>query len=524
MSKLNKAVKPTSLNNTAISYNGNPQYPKDTEMQLYEVVTMTMYGKDEFYETSDIRLTRLRALVDNVVSKNNFDFIANTIIHARSVMNIRTMPIILTVEFIKSLRTHNKQYSNARKLVCDVIQRADQITDLMAYALTVFGDKKALPTSIKRGVADALNKFNEYSFGKYNRDGAVKFKDVLRIVHPTPTTTDQGSLYERIMKNEIAIPVTWETKLSDNGKKDIAERKTNKQLWTELIDEKALGYMALLRNLRNIAQSQVDDEVIEKVCERLSNPKEVEKSKQLPFRFVNALIALSQPGNISKTDCDRLNNAIRKAGNISLSNIPSIGNNVWIILDVSSSMGSFGYGSSLNASTSLTPIQTGSLFASALLGANKKSQNVKITIFSDRAQHLTLNPGANIFSNYEEIQKKVYGGGTELQAALDLKVTLGFEPDTVIVLSDMQVNQLHSKTEINKLFGPEVIKVAFNLNAYPSTPVCTSSGWFQMAGWSERAFDFVPAMRNKVSVVDYLSKPYMGLDKIKRHVDEHVED
>jgi len=204
MSKLNKPNKSAKQNKVAYSYNGNPQFLKNAEQQLYEVVTMTLYGKDEFYESSNDRLRRLRELLSSVVANKNFDFLANLIVHARTNMNIRTMPIILCVEFAKALSDNRKlfldqittikqsangreltdaenikiatfqskaeqfTYNDMRRVVCDVIQRADQITDLYAYALSVFGGKNAVPMAIRRGVADAFEKFNEYSLAKWN--------------------------------------------------------------------------------------------------------------------------------------------------------------------------------------------------------------------------------------------------------------------------------------------------------------------------------------------------------------------
>lgn len=522
MSKLNKpGQSPVIAKQTAVSYNGNPQYLKDAEMQLYEVATMTLYGKDEFYETSDARLIRLKELVAAAVASNKLNFVANLIVHARTAMNIRTMPVILAVEFAKALRDQNKTYESMRTVVCDVIQRADQISDLYAYALAVFGSKKAIPMAIKRGVADAFEKYDEYSLAKYNRSGAVKLRDVLRIVHPKGKTLEQGELFQKLMKDELAVPYTWETELSKNGQLAPSERKKDSVIWKELIDSNKVQYMALLRNVRNIAQARVDGDVIKRVCERLADPKQVERSKQLPFRYVNAIDALSQATDVSRTDKDRLNTAIREAAQASLSNVPALGNNVWIILDVSGSMGG-GYGSMGDSKS--TPIRTGALFSAALVGANKDATNVQLTVFSDRAKHVKLNPKANMFANVEAIEREVIGGGTELQAALDLKKSLGFEPDTVIVLSDMQVNMLRTRTGAD-IFTKDTVKVAFNLNAYGTTPISTINGWYQLSGWSERAFDFIPAMRDKVSVVDYLSKPYMGVEKIKqRKVIDSIEE
>ena len=49
-----------------------------------------------------------------------------------------------------------------------------------------------------------------------------------------------------------------------------------------------MGYMALLRNLRNFIEKGVKEDSIQYVIDRLTNPEQVERSKQFPFRFYSA--------------------------------------------------------------------------------------------------------------------------------------------------------------------------------------------------------------------------------------------
>jgi 60 kDa SS-A/Ro ribonucleoprotein len=518
MSKLNlKGVNPVNVNN-AVSFNGNPQKLKGFEQELFELVVASVYGGDSFYETADTRLDRLKAAVANVVASGNLDFIANTAVYARNVFNMRTMPVVLTVLFAEQLRAQKKTYAHLRKLVSDVISRADEITDLTAFALNTFGDKKSMPMAVRRGVADAFNKFSEYQFGKYNRDGAVKLRDALFITHPKAKSPEQGAVFEKIRDQSLTVPYTWETELSRNGQLPVAERKSNKDLWTELLNSDKLGYMALLRNLRNIHEAGVSEDVLDaKVYSVLADPAQVAKSKQLPFRFVSAF------DNVTQFTNTKLNRALSKALDASFVNMPTLGENVWLILDVSLSMKSLSYGQG-NTSRPWTevdaPIYKAALFAAAMFKVNG-AKNIKLTVFSDRAEHLNINPEDSILTIRDNIRKSVYGGGTDLSTALSLSKTLGFTPDAVVVMSDMQVNHNSlsaAAQRINALFDKNTVKIAFNFGAYESTPIGEVCGWYQLAGWSERVFDFIPAMRGSASVVKLLSKPYIGLADIKNAV------
>lgn len=105
----------------------------------------------------------------------------------------------------------------------------------------------------------------------------MKFRDVLRITHPNPKSKEVEELFRKILNDTLEIPYTWETELSSRG--------DTKEVWDELIASGRVGYMSLLRNLRNIIKSGAD---ITPVLAVLSDSIQVKKSKQLPFRFFSA--------------------------------------------------------------------------------------------------------------------------------------------------------------------------------------------------------------------------------------------
>jgi len=521
MSKLNPATTPITVQKAAAkanlsvgtSANGNEQFAKESHQMLYEIVVSTLFGKGTFYKSGDKLVSELKQHLGAVVQAGSFDFVANLAIHARGEMNIRTIPIVLVVEFAKALHDNGSSYEHMRHLVCDVIQRADQVTDMYAYALDVFGGKNKIPMAIKRGVADAFNKFTEYQFGKYNRAGAVKFRDVLRIVHPTATTEVQGAIFAKIMNDSLAVPYTWETELSINGQLPAAEQKTKAQLWTELVTSGKLGYMALLRNLRNIHQAEVSPSVIQDVvCSRISDPSEVAKSKQLPFDFVEAYTVVKEANGKMAT-------AVSRAIDISCGNLPPLGKRIWLVVDFSGSMGydpietdgARGYYSGYGNSTSA--ISTATLLAAALLkSSGDNADSLAVTLFGSAAKLLTtIDTNQSVMGIKEQLLKHRVGsiaGSTNFEAALNQYSQLKFVPDTIIVLTDGEVNRF----PYQKLWAiskkPNVVKVAINLAAASTTPMIQQDGWYSIAGWSTAMFKWIPAIRNKSSAVTQLSGPY----------------
>ena len=489
----------------------------------------TLFGKDTFYRSSDTLVTEMKKEVKAAVEMGAFDFVANVAVHARIVMGIRTMPIVLVVEFAKALRDSKKNYDHMRKLVCDVIQRADQINDMYAYALEVFGDKGKVPMAIKRGVGDAFNKFNTYHFAKYDRDGAVKFRDVLRIVHPQAKNVEQGAIFQQIIKESLEAPYTWEVELSKNGQLPESERKTNKQLWTELVQAgkkqvpgepfKGLGYMALLRNLRNICQADVDKEVMKQdVCDVLRDPKRVAKSKQFPFAFVQASNAISEVAP------QGVKNALNDALELSCGNIPQFGDDVVLFVDSSGSMQGSGY-LAYDEPRGWAPADQASVLAAALVKANAGAYNLHIIYFDSVAREVKIDPNSKILKMAQELRALSKGGSTNLAAAFQKMKQLNLTPDTLIVLSDMEVNGMGSYERPDVVFkNNRCVKVAVNLNGSNTTPLSQKDGWYQLAGWSDKMFKFIPAMREKVTVVDTLCVPYVGVEAMKAQmVSEDVQ-
>lgn len=481
-----------------VSANGNIQFNKEPLQLLYELAVSTLFGKGTFYKSSDNLVQELRKSVREAVKMDAFDYVANLAIHARGEMNIRTIPIVLVVEFAAALREQNKSYPHLRQLVCDVVQRADQINDMYAYSLDVFGDKKSVPMAIKRGVADAFNKFSSYNFAKYNRGDAVKFRDVLRIVHPTAKNEKQGEIFKKIMEDSLEVPYTWETQLSSNGQLPVEEQKSKKELWTELYLSGQMGFMAQLRNMRNLVQSGADPKTLTQVAAFLSDPEQVTNSKQLIFDFVEAY-KIIQPLD------SKLATAVSKAIDLSVVNTPKIGERIWIIIDYSGSMGN-------NDSIA---INTSTLLAAALLKANESADNLAVTMFGDKAKTIRgIDTNNSILGIQKELLTHRTGaiaGYTNFGAALSEKSSLGFEPDTVIVFTDGEINRFPYNTLRQATGNHKVVKLAIDMNSSSTTPLVQQEGWYSVAGWSSAMFKWVDAIRNKSSAVDQLSGPYKGV-------------
>jgi hypothetical protein len=174
----NKKVKsPTKT----INHAGASAYKMTPAQELYAaVVTATL--SDKFYETGNGRLVRLRALV----AQNDPIFVAKLAIYARERMHLRSVPLVLAIELAKIHRGDDL----LSRLIGRVIQRADEITEMLAFyaqANERDGAKQLnrLSKQVQKGIVLAFNKFDAFQFAKYDREGtAVKLRDALFLTHP----------------------------------------------------------------------------------------------------------------------------------------------------------------------------------------------------------------------------------------------------------------------------------------------------------------------------------------------------
>jgi hypothetical protein len=197
-------------------------------------------------------------------------------IEAREQMKLRHAPLLV----VREMARHEKHRVLVADTLARVIQRPDEMTELLAIywmdALGPIQQRKHQPVSaqIKKGLARALTKFDAYQLAKYDRDGAVRIRDVLFLVHAKPENADQAKVWKQLVDGELVSPDTWEVSLSSGRNK--------RETFERLIAENRLGGLALLRNLRLMQKSEVPRKTIAEAIAAMRT------DRILPYRFITA--------------------------------------------------------------------------------------------------------------------------------------------------------------------------------------------------------------------------------------------
>ena len=242
------------------------------EMELKRALMNCLLWEDQFYEDGVAIADRIRALVPKVAPAK----VAQLAIEAREVMKLRHAPLLVIREMARS----EKHRALVAETLDRVIQRPDEMTELLAIywadALGPMQQRKRQPVSaqVKKGLARALTKFDAYQLAKWDRDGAVRIRDVLFLVHAKPKDAEQAKVWKQLVDGELASPDTWEVSLSAG--------KSKRETFERLIAERKLGGLALLRNLRLMQTAQVPREIIAGAIEAMRT------DRILPYRFITA--------------------------------------------------------------------------------------------------------------------------------------------------------------------------------------------------------------------------------------------
>jgi len=446
----------------ALTYEGGAGFSRDAKSELFLLAVTNMVSEKTFYEDAGARDSRFRNLVTQV-ARENPDWLAAFIPYLRNTMNMRSASIVMAAEAVKA-RLDAGQTKN-RDIISSALVRADEPAEMIGYWISRWG--KNIPKPVRRGVGDAVKRlYTERNFLKYGGNDGIRMADVLEIVHPDNRGIWQRALYEFILQDRHnranlqkpirksgdklslvdldtqlpilaarkrleAIPVaerlaiqlvgvdgvTWEWASSWYG------RKLDADFWTALIPQ--MGYMALLRNLRNFDDAKVPDDIAGLVAAKLTDPEEVAKSRQFPLRFAAAF--------------DQINSLrwaypLEQALQLTLQNVPALSGKTLILVDNSTSMDG-----TLSGRSKMRMRDAAALFGAALA---LRAEEATLVAYANEGIQIPVR-SAQAVQLLRKAVSSATSGGTETMQVL---MRWYHSHDRVIILTDEQAFNVSGTT------------------------------------------------------------------------------
>lgn len=429
--------------------------------ELRRSVLSCLLWEDSFYEGGQSIGDRISTLAEQCDPQK----VAALAIEAREQMKLRHVPLLLCAALAKT----GSGTSLVSQTLENVIRRADEPAEFMSIYWR--NGKTPISKQVKKGLAAALRKFNAYQLAKYNRDGAVKLRDVLFMVHAKPSEKQiaeealnivreaeavqkpnykrgtalrhEGSLFDKLVNGTLESPDTWEVALS--GGKD------KRETFERLLREEKLGYLALLRNLRNMVEAGVDESLVRSAILARKGADVV-----LPFRYVAAARAVP-----------RFEPVLDQALSEAIAALPMLSGRTLVLVDVSGSMNA-----KLSSKSDLTRMDAAAALASLING------DVRVMTFSNRLVEVPPRRG---MAGVETIIKSQSHGDTELYRAV--AAANNEKHDRIIVITDEQAAQ-------SQRVNP-VAKHAYMINVSTEKHGIGYGAWTHIDGFSESVLRWI---------------------------------
>lgn len=408
MSKINPSIKKSSSLKDKVSLAGGfgtKAAKQDNYSLLRRITLANLLWEDNAYVDGVSVVKEMERLIP--LCEPNL--VAQLAVETRVSSKLRHTPLKILVEMCK-YDAHKKYLAD---IMPKIITRADMLTDFLAIYWKE--GKKPICNQAKKGLAKCFHNFDEYQFAKYDREGAIKIRDVMFLCRPKPNNVEERKLFKKIADRTLETPMTWEVLLSSGADK----RKS----WEKLIADKKIGGLALLRNISNMVTAKVPKNIISNAI------RNIKSTMIMPLDYLKAM-------TMNREFETELNETMIA----SYSYLPKLKGNTLIIVDISGSMGAWlsskSMFSRLNAACSL-----------ALL-AIEQSEKCKVVVTSGndglrKGAHAVIknpNKGFGLMSQLLQSQKELGMGGIFTRQCLEWcrQEFEGEVFDRIIVFSDSQ--------------------------------------------------------------------------------------
>jgi hypothetical protein len=439
--------------------------------------------------------------------------VAKALVYTRTVVGQRSVTHLGAATLAKHLsgtelgkRFFSKRVKGAN--IGGIVYRLDDALSILSAYQHVGG--KSIPNSMKRGFASALETADRYELAKYqSKTRGISLVDLVNLVHPKPSKSMEKT-FKELMEGNLKQFNTVEDKNTKAGK-DVAKKvksgeitkdqavvelkKAKTENFGELIESKKMGYLALLRNLRNIVKADSKPALVAKAIEQLTNEDFIRKSLVFPHQIDLALeVLLMDKVKIPIEILEALNLAYE----LSIPNLKKLfpTGNTLVAIDTSGSMaGDWFSNMKINGkSTSKAPLDKAALIGVTLA----KGIGADIIQYASTTREIRFNPSDSINTIKQSITRSsgVVGHGTNFAGIFDYARKSSVPYDRIFIVSDMQ-----SATGFKT---PRQTVYAINLVGYGNTVFNKNTNVVQIHGYGADIYESVKTA--EVDIKDVIEK------------------
>lgn len=430
---------------TTLNHHGSVVHQLDSLETLFSKVLGSLFGESTHYEkrTAEKDYEDLCKTIEKV-DDEDIEYVLKIARLGREYNMIQYPLSVLTAcmnddrfkgqSFVDEATGRNKLQSYSQY----IIRRGKDILDILATQMNVYGFQTTgrgknlhrqtpIPMQMRKVLKGKIESFNEYQLSKaLGESKQVSMSDAIKLLHPDPTNSRvRKNFYKDIIEGKVKMGDDSKQVQSEVAKVNNKNSKTTKKDVVKSIDTSTV--MAIVKNLVALDRAGVlaDKEAVDSIVAKLTDKKEVQKSRLLPFRFYSAYKEVSSLR--SSEGKRRVLDALVEALDLSIDNLQDIVGYSAILIDLSGSMNH-----SISSMSSVTAREV-----ACVLGAICAKKGIAdVYVFADRCELVEVSKKSTVMDIADKLINTYVGGCTNLDTALRKIEASGTKYTNLIILSD----------------------------------------------------------------------------------------
>lgn len=503
---------------TTVNHHGTIVHKLDALEELFSKVLGSLFGESTHYEkrTAEGDYEKLCKTIEQV-DDEDIEYVLKIARLGREYNMIQYPLSVLTAcmnddrfkgkNFIDEETGKNKLQSYSYY----IIRRGKDILDILSTQMSVYGftskgrGKKRhretpLPMQMRKVLKGKLESFNEYQLSKaLGESKSVSMADAIKLLHPDPTKSKvRNNFYKDIIEGKVKMGDDVKQVQSEIAKVNNKNSKTTKKDVVKSLDTSTV--MAIIKNLVALEKQGIfhDEKAVDSIVAKLTNKKEVQKSRLLPFRFYSAYNEVKKlPSSMGKR---RILDALVEALDLSIDNMQDIVGYSAILVDLSESMNH-----QVSSMSSVTAREV-----ACMLGAICFKKGIAdVYAFADWCVTVdNISKKSTTMDIMEKILNTRVGGCTNLDVALNTIRNSGTKYTNLIILSDGDCYSVKgnsftfgnswcgysSDSDVNRLISAGIVKKVYLDNLLGNNFAIVNTDDYRknlITGFSEKVVDVI---------------------------------
>ena len=419
-----KEIKAVNTVNNA----GGTAYTLDEKAALAQLAMTGCFNGTFYVDAKD----QLKEVI-NLANKLPVEFVAKLAVYSRQKGLMKDMPAVLTA--VVASRDTNL----LSKIFPKTIDNPKMVRNFVQVIRSGVTGRKSLGTRPKKLIQNYLNGLTDEQLFKADVGNSPSLQDIIKLARPKPGNKNRSALYAYLLSKEFnqddlcSLVKEYEVFKKEMGYEipDVPFQMLTALPLTDSHWKKIAGnatWNQIRMNLNTFARHSVlkDTKMVNVLAERLSDSTQIQKAKVFPYQLLAAF------KNANEDVPQKLTNALQKAADASLENVPALTGSIKVLVDVSGSMSNPATGDRGSVTSKMRCVDVAGLMAAAVM---RKNDDAEIYPFDTKVHSHKLNPMDSIMTNAETLAR-FGGGGTDCSGALAHLNNKKDKGDLVIYVSD----------------------------------------------------------------------------------------